>query len=167
MTASSSGRFRTKTGHVDVSPESLHIARTGLRGRTAQVLQGRSGTLRTWLLYGGLIAALLWLGWASLKVDSVPLAAVSWSMAAWMAWTLVSVRNFSMAPVVSRQAATRIEAVRGWPGMTRDRLIVHFDEDGRPARRFILMPGVLQNGRGEIDRAIATLQAQDWPVEAP
>lgn len=51
-----------------------------------------------------------------------------------------------MTPGIPRSATTRIEAIKGLKFLTRDRLIVHFKEDGREARRYILLPGTLQDG---------------------
>ena len=156
-------RFRTKTGHVDVGEDALRIQRTGARGAAAQRLQGDSKA-RTLVVYGGIVGLLVWQGWVALQEGGWPFAAFAWGFSTWIVLFLLKARNFSMAPVVTRGATSRVQAVRGWPGLTRDRLVVHFVEDGKPARRYILMPGVLQKGRGEIDRAGTVLREAGWPV---
>ena len=71
-----------------------------------------------------------------------------------------------MTPVIPRSATPRIAAIRGLKFLTRDRLIVHFEEDGREARRYILLPGTLQDGgSGGREVAVAMLREQGWPVE--
>jgi hypothetical protein len=156
-------RFRTKTGHIQVSADALRIERTGARGAAAQRLQGDSKR-RTLVVYGFVVAVLGWQGWTALQDGAWPFTAFAWGFATWVVLFLAKARNFSMTPVVPRDATSRVQPVRGWPGLTRDRLVVHFVEDGKPARRYILMPGVLQQGRGEIDRACEVLRAARWPV---
>lgn len=157
-------RFRTKTGHVLVTAEQLVIERTGARGGAARLLQGNSKP-RTLVIYGLLFGWLVWTGWTSLRSELYLSTTMFWSIAAWIAWSLVKARSFTMAPIVVRSDTSRVEGVTGVTGATRDRLVVHLTENGRDAQRFILMPGVLQNGGGELGRALSLLTEHGWPVD--
>lgn len=159
--------FRTKTGHVEITRDQLRVVRIGARGQAAQRMQGDSKS-RTLFVYAVVVVILVGQG-AVLYARSGSLAwpVVLWFFAGWIVYQLIKSRNFSMVPVVSRESATRIESIRGIPGLTRDRIVVHFDDEGKPSRRFILMPGVLQRGAGEVDRAMEVLAAHAWPVDQP
>ncbi len=159
-----SDSFRTKTGHATVTREQIVIERTGPRGRAAGMLQGNSKG-RTLLIYGILLAVLGWSGWNSWSHGSTVTAVLFWGYGAWIAYALTKARNFTMTPVLSRVATSHIEGIRGLKGATRDRIVVSLSESGREVRRFILMPGVLQNGAGELDRALALLSERGWPVD--
>jgi hypothetical protein len=154
--------FRTKTGHVEVTPATLNIVRTGLRGGAAQTLHGSKA--KTWLVYALLCGLCVYIGAREYERGWTIPALLMWGFAAWVVVTLVRARDFSMTPTLVREHTDRIDAVRGIKGLTRDRLVVHFRELGRPARRFIMMPGVLQDGRGELDRAMQMLRESGWPV---
>ncbi len=159
-----SDSFRTKTGHATVTREQIVIERTGPRGRAANMLQGNSKS-RTLLIYGILFAMLVWSGWSSWNHGSTVAAVLFWAYGGWIAYALTKARNFTMSPIMERAATSRIEGIRGLKGATRDRIVVSLSEGGREVRRFILMPGALQNGAGELDRALALLSEQGWPVD--
>lgn len=160
------GSFRTKTGRVNVTPERLTIERTGLRGGAAQALQG-AGKWRTIVIYGLLAIGLAVQGVWRYQDGDTFLPFLLWGMSAWIVSSLIRSRNFSATPVIERDHATKIEVVKGIWGITRDRLIVHFRENDKAARRYILMPGVLQAPAGELERAVEALRASRWPVSAP
>lgn len=155
--------FRTKTGHCDVTRDRLVLLRTGPRGAVADAIQGRSRA-RTFGVYGVLVTCMTLIGANSWSSDRPIVALMWWGYAAWVVFALARSRDFSTATEVPRAATTRVEAIRGWRVLTRDRLVVHFTDDGKPARRFILLPGVLQDGGGELERAVALLREAGWPV---
>lgn len=156
--------FRTKTGVAQVSHDALRVERVGARGAMAEKVQG-SSTARTWLVYA--IFCLLLGYWAlqQWQRGSSVLALVAGAMLLWTVASLVRARNFSMAPVVMRSATKRVQAVKGLPGLTRDRVLIHFNEEGSPRCRYLLMPGVLQKGKNEIERAMAIFKDCGWPVD--
>lgn len=156
--------FATKSGHATVTADLLAIERTGLRGAAAQRLQGDSKR-RTSLIYAVVCGYLAFAGLASFRIGHHVSAALLWGFGGWMASWLLLNRNFSMLPQIPRSAVTRVQFVRGWRGLTRDRVVVHFVKDGAALRRFVLMPGVLQKGAGELDRARAVFEAHGWPVD--
>jgi len=156
--------FRTKSGIAHVTAEAVTIERSGLRGATAKALQGNS-TARTWLVYAVLCAALSYNGWRVWQTSTWPLAFVLWALVAWIVLFMLNARNFTMTPVVPRETATRVQAVKGIWGLTRDRVIIHFSENGKPVRRYVLMPGVLQDGANELERAVVVLEEAGWPVD--
>ncbi len=85
------------------------------------------------------------------------------AMAGWLVLFVARTRNFSMVNELIRSRTDHVEFVRGIAGLTRDRVVVHFrDDGGKLARRFILMPGALQRGQGELERARALLQRHGW-----
>lgn len=159
-----SDSFRTKTGHARVSAHQIVIERTGVRGGVAQRVQGNS-KVRTLVVYAVLSVLLGWQGWSAYRDGRTVFAVFAFALVAWIAYALFRSRRFTMAPVVERDTTTRVVAVRGFSGLTRDRLIVHFNEGAEEVERYILMPGVLQNGRGELDRALALLKQAGWPLE--
>lgn len=154
--------FRTKTGVCRVSPDKLVLERTGVRGQAAQTLHGDSKT-RTWLVYLVIVAVMAHTAWSALRAGDTALASVWAALAGWIVVSLARTRDFSMVNELSRTRMERVEFVRGIAGLTRDRVVVHFRDDaGKQARRFIIMPGALQQGRGELERARAALQNQGW-----
>lgn len=154
--------FRTKDGRCVVSPERLVLERR-FRGLTAILMAGRPRTTVRWLrlALATAMAYTTFTGWRSGDLRGA---------ASWAFITLIIVVNIlrswdmSLAREIERSATTRLEAIRGWRGLTRDRVVAHFSDGGQPARRFIHMPGALQAGSDELERAVITLRAAGWPV---
>ncbi len=157
-------KFRTKSGECLVYEDRLVIERHGLRGAAAQSLQGNSKS-RTMVVYGLVVALLVWLGWNSWSEGGRIMPFYCWIFSAWLVFWLVRNRNFSMTPEILRSETTKIVGTRGVSALTRNRFAVQFVRDGRPQQRFILMPGALQQGGDEFDRAIAVLRERGWPLE--
>jgi nitric oxide synthase oxygenase domain/subunit len=158
--------FRTKTGRCIVTPDSLQLEREGVRGAMAEAMFGKDKR-RAVLIYVSIVIVLIWTAAMSWRTGDL-VGTVLWAgLAVLVLRTVARGRDLSAKAELARAATRRIEVVPGRRGLTRSHLIVHFEEDGDPARRLILLPGVLQGGPAELDRAVSTLRAAGWPVESP
>jgi len=154
--------FRTKSGFCRVERDRLRLERTGVRGGAAQALHGDSKA-RTWLVYCAVVAGSAYVCWSELQAGNMTVAMVFAALVGWLVLSLARARDFSMANEVLRSRTDRIELIRGVVGLTRDRVVLHFRDDaGKLARRFILLPGLLQRGQGEFERARVVLERQGW-----
>lgn len=151
--------FRTKTGACIVLEDRLLLARDGARGALAEALFGDS-IVRILAMY--LVLAI----WCAGTCVSLALAGdwvIAWIPGVIAVFLFVHVarsRDLSASNVIPFSAIHEIESKPGTTGATRPRFVVHFDENGRRKRRFIMLPGVLEDGQAEFLRAKAILASR-------
>lgn len=94
--------FRTKTGHVEVSPSQLTIIRTGARGKAAEALHGNGGKWRTIAVYTFISVFLAYQGLTLYHAGMAIFAVFTWAFVAWTVVSLLRVSNFSAFPTSAR-----------------------------------------------------------------
>lgn len=157
--------FRTKTGVCTITPDHIVINREGLRGKAAQALMG-SGSIFRYLLLLTLMAAIFfvlagYLIWAGVWVIAIIPIAGGCSL-------LVIVfrsRNNSLAPVIERSKIISISATPPLQGFTRAYFTIVFESDGSKLNRLIPLPGILQGGAAEFERAKELFRTAGLEVE--
>lgn len=149
--------FRTKTGYVEITPDKIIITRSGLRGKLAQFIVGDS-MVRIIILYTLIVLLLAYMSYDGLKNGEKFLGYYFGFLAAYLAYGTIQSINNSAAPIIERDKIKSIKLVRGWEGLTRNRLIILFEnEKGKIKKRIIILPGVLQNGKSETFKALGIM----------
>lgn len=144
--------FRTKTGTCTLTDDRLLIERSGARGAFSAVVVLAIYTLFSlflvgfgvWLLYRG--------SWA-MGIANLLLAGL-------LTRGVLRGRGFSAAPEVPLAAIERIESHPPLPGIKRGHFVVHFQQDGAPCKRIIILPGILENGGEEFKKAAGKFAAR-------
>jgi hypothetical protein len=146
--------FRTKTGVCTITPEAIHLTREGVRGASADALLG-SGSIGTRLIvYAVLGVALLGIGVRYLSRQKYGDAAVPVAMGGFLLITAIRSRHNTACPVIPRNQIQSISATRPVPPATRGFFTVQFLQGTRSVNRLIILPGVLDGGQAEFDKAI-------------
>ena len=149
--------FRTKTGICTVTSDRIVLTREGARGALAEMLVGNS-IGRILVIYGALGTAALAYGvWSLLRGDAVT-GAFFGLIGAFFLWNVVASRGNSAAPVIERAAIRSVEAHPPRRPATRGYFNVWFEEDGKVRKRIIMLPGSLENGSAEYERAEAVMR---------
>ena len=149
--------FRTKTGICRVTDTQVIVSRSGTRGWLARVVVGSSIT-RILAIYTMLslsaLAFAAWLITLGQYLPTVLLVAVSLVLLR----GVIRSRAFSATPVIEREEITSVESHPPKSGAVRGHLIIHFRREDRDLKRIIILPGVLENGGSEYERASRILE---------
>ena len=109
-------------------------------------------------IYGVLgTAALASGGWSLLggkAVAGVPLSLIG----TLFLWNVIASRKNSATPVIERATIKSVEAHPPRPPATRGYFIVWFEEGGTLRKRIIMLPGCLEAGGAEYERAEAVMR---------
>jgi hypothetical protein len=149
--------FRTKTGTCTITPEQIILMREGARGTAAERIVGDS-IGRALLIYGLLGGGALIIGLWYLLGGDTGAGVVFGVIGALFLWNVVKSRNNSAAPIIDRSAIRAVEAHPPRPPATRGYFTVFFEEHGKVRKRLIMLPGVMENGGGEYERAVEAMR---------
>ena len=150
--------FRTKTGTCTITPEQIILTRESARGAAADLTVSTS-IGRALLIYGLLGGSALIIGLWYLLGGNTRAGVVFGVIGALLLWNVVKSRNNSAAPIIDRSAIRAVEAHPPRPPATRGYFTVLFEEHGKVRKRMIILPGMMENGQAEYERAEAAIRA--------
>lgn len=158
--------FRTKRGRCHLADGRLRVE-SSLRGQFERLYEGNRliflsyvvvvlvavGYPVTLLLFGDLRTFGYWTGGVALLVGG------AYAVNYW--------RGFRRDDEIPLADITRIEALEGRTGLTRPRFVVHYDRDGEPRRRYVMMPSsILSYGDDEFEQAKDAFREAGLHVES-
>ena len=155
--------FRTKSGLCTVTPDQIVLTRVGLRGRFAELVLG-SGTTRLLLTYAVLGIVLVGVGIYYLRQSKVVDAVIALAIGVLLLTNAFRSRRNTATPVIPRAAIQSIIATKPVAAMTRGYFAVEFLENARLVKRIIILPGILENGQAEYQKALEVFQSCGLPV---
>jgi hypothetical protein len=158
MTETSHPIFRTKTGVCELTPEYIVLSRQGLRGKSAELLIGRS-ILPVLIFHAGLGIILVGYAIFSIQIAEYFIAFFAALTGGFLLRGAYRSRNVSATPIVARRSIRSVVAMAPVPPMTRGYFVVTFVVANKEKTRMIILPGVLQGGAEEYQRAIAAMES--------
>jgi hypothetical protein len=156
--------FRTKTGICTITPEQIVLTREGVRGRSAEALLGSGSIGGLLILYAVSGLSLLGIGIRYLSREKYGDAAVPIAMGAFLLVSAIRSRNNTAAPVIPRDQIQSITATKPIPPATRGYFKVQFLQGSRSVTRLIILPGVLDGGQAEFDKAMEVFRGSGLTV---
>jgi len=161
--------FQTKSGTCSITDEDIVLVRTGIRGAIGNILFGHS-IMRIRIILGGasiyFLATALYPLLATNKKPDVLLFLFLLLLAFVFFRALLRTRGLSVNPILKRSAITEITCFPPVSGFRRGAFIVHFKENGEPVHRYIIMPGLAQNGAAIWARANEIMKAENLITES-
>ena len=149
--------FRTKTGTCTITPDQIILSREGVRGAAAERTVGNS-IGRTLMIYGILGIVALAFGIWSLFSSNAIAGVFLCLLGAFFLWNVIASRNNSAAPIINRSTIRAVESHPPRSPAKRGYFSVLFEEDGKVRKRLIMLPGSMENGRDEYERAVETMK---------
>jgi len=156
--------FRTKTGLCTITPEAIQLTRDGVRGSAAAALLGSSSIGGRLIVYALLGLALLGIGIGYLSRNEFGDAAVPIGMGAFLLLSAIRSRHNTASPLIPRDKIQAITATKPRPPATRGFFTVQFLEGSRSVNRLIILPGILDGGQEEFDKALALFHSSGLTV---
>lgn len=146
--------FKTKTGFCHVSSDKIILTRDGVIGNVAKVTVGNH-IARVLIIYGGIFLGLLYLAYNSYINGQTFLPILFLFIAGNLVYVLVTSINNSATPIIDRAKIKQVKFKKAIVGLTRSRFEVLFeDEQGRIKKRLIMLPGSLDDGQKETEKAL-------------
>jgi hypothetical protein len=150
--------FRTKTGSCVIASDKILLMRENVRGAISQRIMGNSigPALLIYGLFG--LCALGFGVWSFNNGDSLK-GTLMCLIGTFFLFNVIVSRNNSATPVIDRSAIHSVKAHPPRPPATRGYFSVKFEENGKIRKRLIMLPGSMENGREEYERAEAIMRA--------
>jgi len=146
--------FRTKTGYCHVLEDKIVLTRDGAIGKVAAVSIGNN-IARPLIIYGIIAITLLLLSCKGFQEGDPIRASLFVVLGVFLIANIIRSRHNSATPVIDREKIKNIEFKQAITGATRAYFIIYFETDRKQIkRRYIFLPGSLNNGALETEKAL-------------
>ncbi|MFT7158710.1 MAG: hypothetical protein ACI8Q1_003744 [Parvicella sp.] len=153
--------FRTKTGFCHILDDRIILTRDGVIGNLAKVTVGKSVT-RTLIIYGGLSLFLFYTAFNSFKTGEIGLPIFLVIIGLYLIYGILTSLNNSAIQIINRSNIKEVKLKKAILGITRTRFEVMFEgEDGKVKKRLIMLPGSLNDGTNETEKAIKIMSSEN------
>ncbi|MGX7666664.1 phosphoribosylaminoimidazolesuccinocarboxamide synthase [Flavobacterium pedocola] len=154
----SENTFKTKTGFCHILPEKIILTRDGIIGNVSKITLG-NGISRILIVYSLLSIFLIYNAYKSFQKEDNPTFIFYSLLTVFLIYGIVKSINNSATPIIERNRITHIKFFDGKKGLTRARFEVMFnDENGKLKKRLIMLPGSLNDGEKETERALQIMK---------
>ncbi len=146
--------FKTKTGFCHILPDKIVLTRDGVIGNVAKVTVGNNIT-RILLIYGAITIGLFYFAFEAYK-NGQTLQPILFSLIGlYLIYGIVNSLNNSATPIIDRQKIKEVKLKKGLKGLTRSRFEILFEYDnGKIKKRLIMLPGSMNDGQNETEKAV-------------
>lgn len=153
--------FKTKTGFCHILPDKVILTRDGIIGDVAKVTVGNNVT-RILIIYCGLSIALLYFAFSNYHNGRTFQSIFFGAIGIYLLYGIFSSLNNSATPIIERNKIKSVDLKKAIFGLTRSRFEVKFeDENGKMKKRLIMLPGSMNNGQNETEKAIEIMTAEN------
>jgi hypothetical protein len=149
--------FITKTGFCHVLPDKIVLTRDGIIGNVAKVTVGNNIS-RILLIYSGLSCFLIYSAYDHYLKGQIVETILFGLVTVFLIYGILNSLNNSATPVIERDKIKSVKLKKAFPGLTRTRFEIKFeDENGKIKKRIIMLPGSMSGGPDETEIAIKIL----------
>lgn len=152
--------FKTKSGYCHILPDKILLTRDGIIGNSAKVIAGNEIS-RILIFYSAI--AIFFFYWAikAYQEGKVVTALFYISMAGYLIYKIKLSMNYSATSTIERNKIKEVKFINAKYGATRSRFEVLFeDEKGKLKTRLILLPGSLNDGEKETEKALEIMKSE-------
>jgi hypothetical protein len=155
--------FKTKTGYCHILQDKIVLTSDGIIGEVANVTTGNK-IARLFIIYGFISIGLLYTAFQNFSKGRNIVALFFIVLAGLLIFTILKTLNNTTTPIIERNKIKKVEFKKSIFGMTRSYFVIHFEDDkGKIKQRLILLPGSLNNGQAEIDKALQ-IMTREFPT---
>lgn len=150
----SENTFKTKTGFCHVLPDRIVLSKDGNPDAVTKSSNNNTVFLNL-LVYAMLSALLFYLGYNAMLRNELFQAIFACTIASLLIYVIIISLNNSSTPIIKRSSITEVKLNKAARGLTKTHFIINFtDDNGKPKKRLIILPGSFSNGNEETERAI-------------
>jgi len=158
MSELSENTFRTKTGICTITPDQIILSREGVRGKVAEAITGNSSIKRILMIYALIGICALAFGISLFLKNDLVTGSLCSLVGIFFLWGVIASRNNSALPIIERSTIREVRATPPHPPATRGYFTVLFTCKGKTRKRLIMLPGSMNNGQKEYERASSVLE---------
>lgn len=152
--------FRTKTGFCHIQPDQIILTRDGIVGNVSEVMVGNNIT-KTLVTYGALSLVFIYSAFETFKNGKTLQPIFFGLIGLYLIIGIVRSLNNSSTPIIHRKKIKEVTFKKGLQGLTRSRFEVLFqDENGKMKKRLIMLPGSLNDGQDETEKAVEIMREE-------
>lgn len=150
--------FKTKTGYCHILPDKLILTRDGIIGNVSEAVVGNSIS-RTLIIYAGISIFLFYQAFTSFQNRENGSAIFCSLLTIFLIYGIIKSANNSATPIIERNKIKGAKFVNGKARLTRSRFEIMFkDENGKLKKRLIILPGSLNDGQNETEKALKMME---------
>ena len=152
--------FRTKSGFCQILSDKIILKRDGTIGKFSKFLVGDNIT-RILVIYSVIVLFLFFFAFKAFEENKIASFIFNSSFAIYLLFKIKQSLNFSATPIIERSKIKEVKFYDAKFGATRSRFEVIFeDEKGNLKTRLILLPGSLDNGESETNKALEIMKTE-------
>jgi hypothetical protein len=151
-------KFKTKTGYCHILSDKIVLTRDGIIGNVSKNIVG-NGISKILIIYSTISIFLLYSAYSSLQKDEKLPAIFFGGIAIYLIYAIFKSINHSATPIIERSKIKNANFINGKVGFTRSRFVLEFeDENGKLKKRLIMLPGSLNDGKNETEKALELMK---------
>lgn len=150
--------FRTKTGYCHILEDKIILTRDGVVGNIAKVTVGNNIS-RILIIYTVISIFLLYFAFEYFKEGKIASAVFNSLLGLFLIYKIKQSLNYSATSIIERASIKEVKFMNAKFGATRSVLEITFEEsNGKFKKRLILLPGSLNNGAQETEKALEIMK---------
>lgn len=152
--------FKTKTGFCHILPDRIILTRDGVIGNIAKITVGNAIS-RVLIIYSIISIYLLYNAFTSYQKGEIVSAIVYGLLASFLIYGIAKSVNNSATPIIERNKIKDAKFINSKAGLTRSRFEILFeDNNGKLKKRLIMLPGSLNDGENETEKALEIMKSE-------
>ncbi|OYU80702.1 MAG: phosphoribosylaminoimidazolesuccinocarboxamide synthase [Flavobacterium sp. BFFFF1] len=154
-------KFKTKTGYCHILPDKIILTRSGTVGEVSKIVVG-NGISRMLIIYGVIALSSLYFAFTSFKSGENGFALLYLFIVSYIVYGITKSVNNSATPIIMRDKIKGVTFHSAKPGRTRAYFEIGFeDENGKLKNRLIMLPGSMNDGKNETEKALFIMEHAD------
>ena len=152
--------FKTKTGFCHILTDKIVLTRDGIVGNVAELTNGKS-IYRTLAIYGVFAIFMLYYAYQSFVNQEWFWTIMFGGIGIYLIYNVIKSSNYSATPIIERNKIKNVEFKPAKKFLTRSYFKVDFEQiDGKIKSRLIMLPGSMNNGTDETEKAIEIMKSE-------
>ncbi|MCH8331529.1 MAG: phosphoribosylaminoimidazolesuccinocarboxamide synthase [Bacteroidetes bacterium] len=154
-------KFKTKLGYCHVLPDKIVLSRTPELGDLSE-LAVKNNINQLLILYVLLASGLGFLAYKSWTNEDGLTMSIAIIFCVYFIIGVFSSLNNTTIPVIERSRIQRIKLTRGTWGLNRPYFVIYMEDDeGKPKKRLIMLPGSMSGGKEATAEALRIFAAEN------
>lgn len=152
--------FKTKSGFCHITSDKIILTRDGLIGNISKIVVG-NGIVKILIFYSGLALFMFYIAYTYFQNKEKGSAMLFSLFGFFLGYVITNSINNSTSPIIERSKIKKTKFINGKMGLTRSRFEIIFeDEKGKTKKRLIMLPGSLNDGSSETEKALEIMKSE-------